>query len=76
MFCLLYILYRQGYEEPFGVPLRRTLQATVRRASMQQAVKGAESRATLSDVKFTWHCREYVTPIAIQDIKFSIIPLT
>jgi hypothetical protein len=25
--------------------------------------------------KKTWHCREYVTPIAI-DIKFSIIPLT
>lgn len=42
----------EGYEEPFGLPLRRTLQATVRRASMQQAVKGVLSSGASRSLRY------------------------
>lgn len=42
----------EGYEEPCGLPLRRTLQATVRRASMQQAVKGVLSSGASRSLRY------------------------
>ena len=41
-----------GVEEPWGLPLRRHIQATVRRASMQQAVKGVLSSGVSRSLRY------------------------
>ena len=41
-----------GAKEPWGLPLRRHVQATVRRASMQQAVKGVLSSGVSRSLRY------------------------